>query len=915
MKREIVWLEILCIPTRLLLLQKFPVSESEERSNMAYTLESLIQILEQVLSSDHDKIWILDKKPDIESLLEKVNLLKGLLQNSSSSSPNNKRMEDLEGQLRDVVYKIEDILEILTVNQILPKYSDQSDLSLVNDRFRLSYEDLHEVVKEFDFIKEEMMKIMQDLQPSSALPMVSSRPEPSAKNIVVGLDEDIMQLKERLIGQRSKLQIIPIAGMGGSGKTTLARNLYNDSLVVYRFDIRAWVTISQRYNMRAVVLGLLECKKELGNGDGTREKSDYELVEQLYKTLKSRRYLIVMDDMWDTKVWDDLRRYFPDDNNGSCIMLTTRDLNVAQYVDSLAPHHQMRFLGEDESWDLLRVKVFPREHCSQELEKIGKKIARNCGGLPLALSVIGGVLSTIERSQSSWEQVLHNTMCFVTGDDDHEHVPEILSLSYYHLPHHMKPCFLYMGAFPEDKEIRASKLIKLWVAEGFLKPINDKSLEETGEVYLEALVNRNLILINQQESNLKVKACSIHDLLRDLCLRKAREEKFLYVKRFPTDIIPKGGISIRRVSPHPSSSQNNIHDSMESILFARSWLCTDAESPFFDCFWNLRLLRVLDIPYITFKHFPTTILQLVNLRYLAFSCFSNLPSSISRFWNLQTLIFYKPFNNMTFNLPFEIWEMTRLRHIKFQNISLFYPLKYRNNFVPHQNLQSLSTVTIFKESMEILQKFPNLKKLEIFCDASELSPKDLSPLENLETLKCNSNSSVVTDSFLSHLILPHSLRKLTLIRCAIPWMFMATIGSLPNLEMLKIRSSNFEGSEWEPVEGEFCRLQFLQLEKVNLVQWRADETNFPNLRHLVIRCCFSLEEIPCGVGDIPAIEMIEVDESSPSVVESAKQIQEEQQDNGNTLLQVRIHGGSRLPIKRPKHFYGAFDNKLGNEEE
>ncbi|KAK4425887.1 putative late blight resistance proteinR1A-10 [Sesamum alatum] len=125
---------------------------------------------------------------------------------------------------------------------------------------------------------------------------------------------------------------------------------------------------------------------------------------------------------------------------------------------------------------------------------------------------------------------------------------------------------------------------------------------------------------------------------------------------------------------------------------------------------------------------------------------------------------------------------------------------------------------------------------------------------------------------------------------------MTTIGSLPNLEVLKIRDCIFkdqemqprDDKEWEPKEGEFCSLQFLLLEKLNLVQWRADETHFPRLRHLLIRGCSALEKIPSGIGEIPTLEIIELDECSPSLVASAKQIQEEQVENGNEGLQLRI---------------------------
>ncbi|KAK4402243.1 putative late blight resistance proteinR1B-17 [Sesamum angolense] len=364
-----------------------------------------------------------------------------------------------------------------------------------------------------------MMTIMDYNQKAdtSSPAVSSSRQDPNPKNIIVGVGEDLIQLKDRLLGQPSKaLQIIPIVGMGGIGKTTMARNLYDDPSVISHFDTHAWATISQDYNkqkLQHVLLSLLECVIGKSNIDEMLSKTDDELSLclhcsefqylpltpefHMHQALKSRRYLIVLDDVWDVKPWDDTRRFFPDDNNGSRIIVTTRESSVADYTGSGSSHHQMNLLKDDDSWNLLRQKVFaPEETCSPELENVGKKIAKDCRGLPLAIHVIGGILSQAETNQDFWEQVSDNVSSTVADKD--EHFSNILSLSYNHLPNHLKPCFLYMGAFPEDYEIRSSKLVNLLVAEGFVRPMSDKSLEEAAKTHLKALVDRNLIFVSQQ---------------------------------------------------------------------------------------------------------------------------------------------------------------------------------------------------------------------------------------------------------------------------------------------------------------------------------------------------------------------------------------------------------------------------------
>ncbi|KAL2514842.1 putative disease resistance protein [Forsythia ovata] len=176
---------------------------------------------------------------------------------------------------------------------------------------------------------------------------------------------------------------------------------------------------------------------------------------------------------------------------------------------------------------MLREKVFGGECCPPELEEIGKEIAENCKGLPLALVVIGGLLYKAKRTKDYWKHVAQDVNSAVTTTDD-EFI-EIPSLSYNHLPHRLRACFLYMGIFPEDYEVQISKLTKLWVAAGFLKPVSLKSLEEVAKEYLEILIDRNPSLVREHSYNGEIKTCSIHDLMRDLCIRKAQEEKFLQV--------------------------------------------------------------------------------------------------------------------------------------------------------------------------------------------------------------------------------------------------------------------------------------------------------------------------------------------------------------------------------------------------
>ncbi|KAL2551596.1 Disease resistance protein RPP13 [Forsythia ovata] len=338
---------------------------------------------------------------------------------------------------------------------------------------------------------------------------VAKYPEPPIlEDIVVGFDNVAIEIVEQLVGETEQLRIISIVGMPGLGKTTLANKLYDHPSVLYHFHKRAWCVVSQTYNKNNVLIDILRSIKNYKR-ETIMNMDDESLAEDLYKSLKGWRYLIVMDDIWDTKSWDDLKRYFPDDGIGSRILFTTRNKEVGSKASSNSVINALPFLLEAECWELLQRKVFQDENCPQELLDIGKQIATNCHGLPLAVVVIAGVLANMDNKEHLWQK--------------------ILELSYKHLPMHLKPCLLYFGALEEDKEIPVRKLIWLWVAEGYIKKEEHKSLEDVALEYVVKLIDRSLLLVSERRFDGGIKTCKIHDLLREMCSRIAEENNFLKV--------------------------------------------------------------------------------------------------------------------------------------------------------------------------------------------------------------------------------------------------------------------------------------------------------------------------------------------------------------------------------------------------
>ncbi|XP_057773793.1 putative late blight resistance protein homolog R1A-10 [Salvia miltiorrhiza] len=842
---------------------------------MAYNLKSLIKILQETLNPDVER-WNFDHvKPQLISLLEIAASLKQILETPiMESSPETER---LESEIRDATHEAEDIIESHMVDQIIPEGSS----SKIHPP-----QILEQLIQKLHSVKELVMKIMDGNQIStsaSASAVASSSP---AKNTVVGLDQDLMQLMDRLTGHGRKLEIIPIVGMGGIGKTTLARTLYDDQAIVSHFDICGWTTISQDRNVRSILLSLLSCIYKDRITPDLLQEEDYELEDDIYKILYGRRYLIVLDDMWGAHSWDSIRKCFPSNDNRSRIVITSRDSNVGKYVvGSGSFQHEMNLLTKSQSWSLLAEKVFGKTECPVELQGVGRKIASDCRGLPLAIHVIGGLLSEAGRSTDVWERIAKDVRAAIAESDDE--FSNILSLSYNHLPNHLKPCFLYMGAFPEDSKVGASRLIGLWVAEGFAEEADE------AEGYLTALVERNLLTVRQNKYNGKPKSYGIHDLLRDLSIRKAKQEKFLHVTApVPTRATLHGP---RRLSAHLHLRFRHLSDF--SFSTTRSFIWHDSNSFEFlsGFFRGSRLVRVLDVVGVSESlKFVPKILQLVNLRYLALSSSRSqiLPTcEVSRFRNLQTLIVVGDMGVV--DIPSEIWEMPELRCLKLKGSTMRYSGGRISSV--RGKMQTISTLQLHMLlEIDFFTSFPNMRSLELDSVGYDSeSALDLRHLHKLEKLVCSSRFPS-TGHLLHNLRLPLTMRKLTLNKCAIPPEFMSTLAhQLLHLQVLRILGCVFmseEVEEWEATEEDvFGSLQFLSLEDLDVARWRADETNFPVLRNLVIRRCWELEEIPSGIGEIQTLQLMELTHCSPCIVASAKQIQEVQQsDYDNYDLQLRI---------------------------
>ncbi|XP_059650722.1 putative late blight resistance protein homolog R1B-16 [Cornus florida] len=270
----------------------------------------------------------------------------------------------------------------------------------------------------------------------------------------------------------------------------------------------------QVYQKRDLLLAIFN--SAFPSRDDICEMCDEKVGEELYKSLKGKRYLIIMDDIWNSEPWDDLKLNFPNDSNGSRILFTTRHENI--WFGAAVPSSTV---GDHDCELGLKIVVSSvvvewQQCCPLELMEIGKQIAKKCEGLPLANVVISGLLAKQDKTLELWKHVAESIHSYTVSDP--EQYMHTLELSYNVLPRYLKACFLYLGAFMEDYEIPVWKLIWLWAAEGFICQNEQKTLEEVAEDYLINLMDRSLVIVSKKSSSGEIKAFYVHDLLRDLCI-------------------------------------------------------------------------------------------------------------------------------------------------------------------------------------------------------------------------------------------------------------------------------------------------------------------------------------------------------------------------------------------------------------
>ncbi|KAJ8623881.1 hypothetical protein MRB53_032411 [Persea americana] len=633
-------------------------------------LSSVLQEFLSKLSSGvgNELRLLLGLEKEKQKLGSNMSRITAVLQDAESRQVLDESAKDWLRKLKDVVYDAEDLLDELVVEDRRRKVENQdgmgkkvrnffSPLNPLCFRFKIAHK-IQELRERLDALAKENKDFPLMGGVVSNQTLISDERETFSKVIeseTCGRDDEKEKLIDSLLnsGNEELLSVIPIVGMGGLGKTTLAQLVYSHERVVTHFGARMWVYVSDQ---DLIVKRLLEKILKSAN-DGTAVDLDQlskdQLMTRLEKELSGKRYLLVLDDVWneDHYKWDELKTALKCGAIGSKILVTTRSDKVAEIMD-VVPRPPLGTLSLGESWTLFEKVAHP----PTGFVSIGEEIVRKCGGVPLAIKTLGGMLRH-ETSEREWQSVRDSELWKRT--DKEGRVLSILRLSYDHLTSSLKPCFAYCAVIPKGLRFNKDELIKEWIAQGFIHSDDENELlEEEGEKCFNALLRRSLFQVDLETArNAKYK---MHDLIHDL-LRSVAGKECLVVEA-SVNTIPKETRHLAMWDHEWAHEPKNM-DALKKCKKLRSMITYDPID--INVCLSFRCLRVLELSYRRSIHFlPNSIDKLRHLRYfdISYTVITELPETICNLHNLQTL---RVLGIHLQKWPNNMKRMISLRHIEF----------------------------------------------------------------------------------------------------------------------------------------------------------------------------------------------------------------------------------------------------------
>ncbi|XP_050246326.1 disease resistance protein RPM1-like isoform X15 [Quercus robur] len=715
---------------------------------------------------------------------------------------------------------------------------------------------------------------------------------------VVGIESHRDELINWLIEGPSNRMVFSVVGIGGLGKTTLVKKVYDNNKVVPHFDCRAWITVSQPYKMDEILRDMIKqfykARREFAPMEIDIMKVP-SLIEELKTYLHEQRYLVIFDDIWDIGFWDHMKCTFPNNGKGNRIIITTRNEDVAPSNNESLDYYvyKLPFLPFENALELFCKKAFQRERgqCPRDFAELSNDIVERCEGLPLAIVAIGGLFSTKAKVVSEWRKVLDSLSSEFEIDSRLKSIRRILSFSYHDLPYNLKACFLYFGMFPEDCVINCARLTRLWIAEGFVREKKGMTLEDVAQAYLNQLIHRSLVQVDEEDFIGRIRTCRVHDMMHEVILSRSKELSF--------DLVSMSKYSNFERAARRLSIQNNVNTPLQSITSSqtRSILILGLDevpnSFLMTCFSNFKLMKVMDFEGAPINCIPKEVGSLFHLKYLSLrdTKVQMLPKSIGKLLNLETLDLKR---SLVSELPAEISGLLKLRYLvaynyngdTTYNIDSRCGIKIPNGIRHLESLQKLfyieaSSATLITELGSLAQ----LRKLSIsklkkengmdLCTAIQ----KMSHLRSLE-IKATSEEEVLNlqslpspPLLLQTLGLYGRLEKLpewipklkSILRIDLSWSKLMedplkVLQALPNLMSFSLHDGY--GGEQLHIEGrsfqKLKELRFLNFGGLNRLI--IDEGALPLLERLQIGECPQLKEVPSGIHHLKSLKKLEFSE-------------------------------------------------------